>query len=191
MTRRTKDGAGSPSRARTASKRAAKSPLNEASRLLERGRLDEAFHLFFEAARAGDASAQLNVGYLYDTGRGVARSRTSALAWYRKAVRGGQAAAANNIGTIYRDEGRLRLAVRWFEKSAAMGDPDALLEVARLYAGPLEDLVKAKKLLTRVRGSKRASADGRKEAEQLLRTLEQRQRWPLPLPAPVRKCRDF
>lgn len=176
MKRRAKDGAGSPSRARPASKRAATSPLAEASRLLERGRVDEAFHLFFEAAKAGDSRAQLSVGYLYDTGQGVARSRTSALAWYRKAVRGDEASAANNIGTIYRDEGRLRLAVRWFEKAAAMGDPDALLEVARLYAGPLEEPVKARKLLARVHGSKRTSVDGRKEAERLLRTLEQRQR---------------
>jgi len=143
---------------------------------MERGRIEEAFHLFFEAAKAGDSRAQLNVGYLYDTGQGVARSRTSALTWYRKAVRGGEAAAANNIGTIYRDEGRLRLAVRWFEKAATMGDGDALLEVARLYAGPLEEPAKARKLLARVRTSKRASVDSQEEAARLLRSLEQRPR---------------
>ncbi|KFE60878.1 tetratricopeptide repeat protein [Hyalangium minutum] len=154
----------------------AENPFSEATRLMARGRIKAAFHRFFEAAKAGDSRAQLNVGYLYDTGHGVARSRTSALAWYRKAVRGGEAAAANNIGTVYRDEGRLRLAVRWFEKSAAMGDKDALLEVARLYAGPLEEPVQARKVLARVRDSKRASAGSRKEAAQLLRKLEQRQR---------------
>jgi hypothetical protein len=159
-----------------ASKPAEESPFPEASRLMERGRIEEAFHLFFEAAKAGDSRAQLNVGYLYDTGQGVPRSRTSALAWYRRAVRGGEAAAANNIGTIYRDEGRLRLAVRWFEKASAMGDGDALLEVARLYAGPLEEPAKARKLLAKVRTSKRASADSQEEAERLLQTIEQRER---------------
>jgi TPR repeat protein len=126
---------------------------------MEQGRIEDAFRLFFAAAKAGDSRAQLNVGYLYDTGQGVVRSRALALQWYRKAVRGGEAAAANNIGTIYRDEGRLRLAVRWFEKAAAMGDGDAVLEVAKLYAGPLEEPTKARKLLSRVRTSKRATAD--------------------------------
>ena len=151
-------------------------PFSEASRLLERGKIQEAFRLFFEAAKTGDSRAQLNVGYLYDTGQGVSRSRTQALQWYRKAVKQGEAAAANNIGTIYRDEGRLRLAVRWFEKAAAMGDGDALLEVAKLYAGPLEEPARARKLLLRVRSSKRAAAESRDEAERLLHTLEQRER---------------
>jgi TPR repeat protein len=143
---------------------------------LERGKVKEAFRLFFTAAKAGDSRAQLNVGYLYDTGQGVSRSRTHAMQWYRKAVQQGEAAAANNIGTIYRDEGRMRLAVRWFEKAAAMGDGDALLEMAKLYAGPLEEPAKARKLLVRVRSSKRAAAESRDEAERLLHTIEQRER---------------
>jgi hypothetical protein len=157
-------------------KASAETPFSDASRLLERGKVEEAFRLFFAAAKAGDSRAQLNVGYLYDTGQGVSRSRTHALQWYRKAVQQGEAAAANNIGTIYRDEGRLRLAVRWFEKAAAMGDGDALLEMAKLYAGPLEEPAKARKLLVRVRSSKRAAAESRDEAERLLNTLEQRVR---------------
>ena len=88
----------------------------------------------------------------------------------------GEAAAANNVGTIYRDEGRLRLALRWFEKAAAMGDGDALLEMARLQAGPLQDTAEARKLLSRVLKSKRATLDSREDAERLLRTLEQRER---------------
>ncbi|WP_224246712.1 tetratricopeptide repeat protein [Hyalangium gracile] len=150
--------------------------FSRASQLLEKGRLQDAFRIFLEAAKAGDSSAQVNVGYLYDTGQGVSRSRAQAMAWYRKAARQGEAAAANNIGTIYRDEGRLGLAMRWFGKAAAMGDDDALLEMARLYAGPLEEPAKARRLLSRVASSKRATIDSREQAEQLLRTLEQRQR---------------
>ncbi len=145
-------------------------------RLLEQGRLTEAFQHFLAAAKAGDSRAQLTVGYLYDTGQGVDRSRTHAMTWYRKAVRSQEAAAANNIGTIYRDEGRLRLAIRWFEKAATLGDGDALLEMAALYAGPLEEPARARKLLARVRSSKRATADSKALAERLLHTLEQRQR---------------
>jgi TPR repeat protein len=148
----------------------------QASRLLERRRIKEAFQLFLEAAQAGNSSAQLNVGYFYDTGQGVSRSRAQAGYWYRRAVRQGEAAAANNIGTIYRDEGRLRLAVRWFGKAADMGDGDALLEMAKLYLGPLEEPTKARRLLTRVLASKRATLDSQEQAERLLRTLEQQQR---------------
>ncbi len=154
----------------------ADTPFAQASRLLERGRIQEAFRLFLEAAKAGDSSAQLNVGYLYDTGQGITRSRPQAVYWYRRAVRQGEAAAANNIGTLYRDEGRLRLAVRWFGKAADMGDGDALLKMAKLYAGPLEEAAKARRLLSRVLTSKRASLDSQEQAERLLRTLEQQQR---------------
>ncbi|MFL5346518.1 MAG: tetratricopeptide repeat protein [Hyalangium sp.] len=148
----------------------------QASRLLERGRIAEAFRLFLEAAKAGNSRAQLTVGYLYDTGQGVSRSRTQAMSWYRRAVRQGDAAAANNIATLYRDEGRLRLAIRWFEKAAALGDGDALLEMAKLYAGPLEEPAKARRLLSRVLKSKRAAPDSQEQAERLLHTLDQQQR---------------
>ncbi|WP_224368984.1 tetratricopeptide repeat protein [Hyalangium versicolor] len=147
-----------------------------ASQLLERGQFTEAFRLFLEAAQAGDSRAQVTVGYLYDTGQGVSQSRTQALLWYRKASHKGVASAATNIATIYRDEGRLRLAVRWFEKAAALGDDEALLDMARLYAGPLEEPAMARKLLSRVLRAKRASEDNREQAERLLQTLEQRQR---------------
>lgn len=148
----------------------------QASRLLERGRIEEAFRLFLEVAKAGNSRAQLTVGYLYDTGEGVGRSRLQAMSWYRRAVRQGEAAAATNIATIYRDEGRLRLAIRWFDKAAGLGDGDALLEMAKLYAGPLEEPAKARRLLSRVLRSKRAAPDNREQAERLLHTLDQQQR---------------
>lgn len=151
-------------------------PLLAARNLLRKGRLEEAFGLFLSAAEAGDTGAQLNVGYLYDTGQGVRASRTQALYWYRKAFRQGKAEAATNIAAIYRDEGRLRLALRWFEKAVALGDSDALLDMAALQGGPLKDAASARRLLSRVLRSKRVNADSRERAERLLHELEQRQR---------------
>lgn len=138
---------------------------------MEKGRLEEAFGLFLEAAKAGDTGAQMSVGYLYDTGQGVRASRTQAMHWYRQAAQQGKAAAATNIGAIYRDEGRLRLALRWFEKAVALGDGDALLDMAMLQSGPLKDAAGARRLLSRLLRSKRASADSRKRAERLLGEL--------------------
>jgi hypothetical protein len=73
--------------------------------LWDKGRLKEAFQLFSSAARAGDLSSQLNVGYFYDCGIGTKQNKKSALRWYMKAHKRGNSSATNNIGTIYRDRG--------------------------------------------------------------------------------------
>ncbi len=142
--------------------------FSRACRLLDEGRAREAFRLFSAAARAGHLEAQSNLGYLFDTGTGVRRSRLKALHWYRKAARRGDPAAANNIGTVFRDEGRPRLALRWFEKAIALGNEDALLELAKLYAGPLEDSRMATRLLKKVLSSKRVTVFSQEQAQRLL-----------------------
>jgi TPR repeat protein len=107
--------------------------------------------LLLRLAEAGDESSQLNVGVAYDTGRGVRKSRARALYWYRQGARRNDWASASNIGTIYRDEGRPLLALRWFEKAVGWGDADALLEIAKLYLGPLDEHRRAKQALIRLR----------------------------------------
>jgi TPR repeat protein len=146
--------------------------FSRACMLLDEGRARAAFHLFFAAARAGHLEAQSNLGYLFDTGTGVRRSRIEALHWYRKAARRGDPAAANNIGALFRDEGRPRLAVRWFEKAVALGNADALLEMAKLYAGPLKDSRMAMRLLKKVLTAKRVAVVSQEQAQQLLERLE-------------------
>ncbi len=124
--------------------------FNEADAQLDAGHPREAFRLFHEAARAGHRASWLSVGYCFDMGLGVRRSREKALFWYRKAASKGDGAAANNIGTVYRDEGRPRLAARWFQKAVSLGNTGALLNLAKLYLGPLNDRAKARSALTRV-----------------------------------------
>ncbi len=145
--------------------------FHEASALWDEGRIKEAFRLFLAAAKAGDSSSQVNVGFFYDTGQGVKKSRTQAMYWYRKAARRGDAAAATNIGTVYRDEKRPRLALRWFEKAVALGDEGAMLHMARLYAGPLESPMKARRLLRKVLASKNVTEDSQEQAAQILEQL--------------------
>jgi uncharacterized protein len=89
------------------------------------------------AKRGNDSRAMLNLGYFYDVGIGVKKNRTAAMNWYRKAYRHGDECAANNIGTVYRSEGKPKQALYWFAKAVEMGDVDANLEIARVY---LEDL---------------------------------------------------
>ena len=142
--------------------------FNEADALLDAGHHREAFRLFHEAARAGHRASWLNVGYCFDVGRGVRRSRERALFWYRKAAKKGNGAAATGIGTVYRDEGRPRLAARWFLKAVSLGDTDALLDLAKLYLGPLNDRTKARSALARVARARNVTEDTREQAKALL-----------------------
>lgn len=142
--------------------------FNEADAQLDAGHHREAFRLFHEAARAGHRASWLNVGYCFAMGLGVRRSREKALFWYRKAVSKGDGSAANNIGTVYRDEGRPRLAARWFQKAVSLGDMDALLNLAKLYLGPLNDPAKARSALARVARARNVTENTREQAEALL-----------------------
>jgi TPR repeat protein len=146
--------------------------FNEADALVDASHHREAFRLFHEAARAGHRASWLNVGYCFAVGLGVRRSRERALFWYRKAVKKGQGAAATSIGTVYRDEGRPRLAARWFLKAVSMGDTDALLDLAKLYLGPLDDRAKARSALARVARARDVTVDTQEQAEALLSQLQ-------------------
>ena len=57
------------------------------------------------SAEAGDASAQSNLGAMYDQGRGVPQDAAGAIAWYRRAAEQGHARAQYNLGGMY-DQGR-------------------------------------------------------------------------------------
>lgn len=97
------------------------------------GDLSRAFELFFLGAEAGDASCQLNLGYFYDCGLHVARDRRVARHWYHRAYRQGEASAASNIATFYRDAHEDGRMIWWWRAAIRMGDGDALLELGRCY----------------------------------------------------------
>jgi TPR repeat protein len=143
-----------------------------ANELAEDGKNREAVQLLLKAAKAGNLSAQLNLGVHLATGKGARPSREKALYWYKRAARRGYAAAASNIGCIYRDQRRARLALRWFEKAVALGDDDAMLEVAKLCLGTLRDTKRAKRLLAKVLSSKRVTLDTQEEAARLQKEFQ-------------------
>lgn len=51
-------------------------------------------------AKRGDPEAQLNLGFLYATGRGVARDQEEALRWYQSSAEGGNALALETLSII-------------------------------------------------------------------------------------------
>ena len=141
----------------------------EADRQWEGGKLRSTFQLLLRCAKAGESGAQLNLGYMYDTGAGIKRNRERAMYWYRRAYRNGYASAANNIGTIFRDEGQPKAALAWFERAIRMGDDDPNLEIAKLCLGPLGEGRKAILHLRRAIAGVNVCEASRDEARKLLK----------------------
>ena len=104
-----------------------------AEKLELQGRDHLAWLARLRAARRGDSSAQLNLGNMYSDGRGVRRSRSKARYWLRKALRGGYAHAANNLGIVHMEGRRFFRAQHWLEKAVSAGDDDARLHLGLLY----------------------------------------------------------
>jgi len=147
-----------------------------ASKRWDQGRLRSAFRLFLSAAKAGDPSAQHNLGYFYDVGVGVKRNRDAALYWYRRAFRHGYRTAASNIGTIYRDEERSKQALSWFQRAIRLGDADANLEVAKILLRTKGESARAITYLKRATEAKSrdVTAGSKREAHRLLKKLARR-----------------
>jgi TPR repeat protein len=159
----------SPSRQHKASRRRSTDDLFvRASQQEEQGKLRSAFRLYLAAVEAGNRDCQINLGYCYDTGTGVRRNRSAALYWYKRAYRRGEAVAANNIGTVWRDEGQLKRALSWFEKACALGDEEAHLEIGKHYLQNAHDYARAIRHLEKVRQSRRVTEAGQEEAARLL-----------------------
>ena len=83
-----------------------------------------------QKAGLGVASAQVVLGLMYATGKGVPRDDRQAMAWLQKAADQGNAEAQFCLGRMYangrgvaQDSGR---AVTWYQKAAAQGEPQAV-----------------------------------------------------------------
>jgi TPR repeat protein len=140
---------------------------DRSGRVLVRCNSRYAVRLFQRAARSGDASAATSLAYAYDVGKGIRCNTALALKWYRRAVRMGDRTAAANMATVYRDQGKLRLAHRWVMQAADMGDGDAAVTAGYgcLYGiGVRKDISAARRMLQHALRSDCISAYGREEA---------------------------
>ena len=81
-------------------------------------------------AEQGDASAQYNLGVMYDLGEGVTQDYKTAVKWYRLSAEQGNASAQYNLGLMYaKGLGLIKdnlFAHMWFNISASNGDKDAV-----------------------------------------------------------------
>jgi TPR repeat protein len=94
-------------------------------------------HQLQAKAEAGDAGAQAALGEAYRDGKGVSKSDTTALKWFRKAADQGDGAAENSLGLMYRmGQGVARdseEAVRWYKKAAKHGNGTAMFNLGAAY----------------------------------------------------------
>jgi Sel1 repeat len=110
----------------------------DARRAFDAGLFEKARHLWLPLAAAGDAEAALNLGLLYDLGRGVPQDSSTAYRWYRQAAEAGVAQAAFNVAVLLdsgagvpRDGAEAAL---WYARAAAGGYHRAQYALAQLYA---------------------------------------------------------
>jgi len=100
---------------------------------------EETVRLLQRDADQGNASAQVRLGYFYETGRGgLAKDDRRAARLYKLAADQGNAAARNNLGVLYRDGGGGltkddREALRLFKLAADQGNAYAQQNLGGFY----------------------------------------------------------
>jgi TPR repeat protein len=89
------------------------------------GDYDSALSICTKAAEQGNASAQYNLGLMFNSGQGVPQDYKQALYWLTKAAEQGIARAQYNLGLAF-DNGQgvpqdYKQAIYWFTKAAEQG----------------------------------------------------------------------
>jgi TPR repeat protein len=147
--------------------------FDEGVRLYKAGDMAGAAREFRRCASMGDASCQLQLGWQYEEGKGVARNLGEAVRWYRAAAEQHNPRAADNLGNMYQ-LGRgvaknCKTAVEWYARGALQNDHPSLYSLARMYQygfGVKEDRAKAHALY------RQAAALGNGKAREALATFD-------------------
>lgn len=101
------------------------------------GQFDDALRIWQTLADQGDANAQINLGALYDNGKGVAEDPATAVKWYRLAASQGNRQAQYYLGLMYATGRGVALdmsaATEWYFKAAQQGFAKAQFNLGLLY----------------------------------------------------------
>ncbi len=104
-----------------------------ADALMDAGERRHAFGLLLRGAEAGDLTCADRLGICFTDGEGTRRDVDAGLRWLRWAHRRGSSIAATNIAITYADNGRWRLAAKWWARSVAAGDGDDRIDLAMCF----------------------------------------------------------
>ena len=150
----------------------------EGDRLFNANDMAGAARAYARCADMGDATCQLNLGWLYEQGKGVPRNLATAVRWYRASAEQNNPKAVENMGNMYQ-AGRgvpknCKTAVEWYARGALQNDQYNLYSLARMYHygfGVKEDRAKAHALY------RQSAALGNQKAREALITFD-RFSWP-------------
>ena len=97
----------------------------------------EAVKYFTIAAEKGDKTAQANLGYCYDTGKGITQDHIKAVRWYSSAAEKGVRAAQFNLALCYEYAKGVKkdyvAAAYWYRKAAEQGHTNAQCSLGCCY----------------------------------------------------------
>jgi TPR repeat protein len=88
---------------------------------------------FKRAADAGLVDARVNVGLMYERGRGVAVDTAEALRWYETAASAGSGRAMNSVGQVYQARRDYARAREWFIRADEAGEADGATNLGVLF----------------------------------------------------------
>ena len=96
-----------------------------------------AYDSWIESARKGNATAQYNLGLIFEQGTGVRKNLKTAVTWYQKAAKQGHVASEYNLATmLHFGQGIAKneyAAAKWYERAAKQGHIAAQSSLAYLY----------------------------------------------------------
>lgn len=123
---------------------------NDAMAAYSRGDYVAAAAKFQSLAEKGNAKAQFNLGFMYNSGDGVAQNYGEAVKWFRMAAKQGDVMAQYSLGGMYfRGEGvaqNYAEAVEWLRMAAEQGDSYAQVDLGFIFGsgtGVLTNYVEA------------------------------------------------
>lgn len=89
-------------------------------------------------AGKGDKAAQMELGNIYFSGRGVPKDRRQAFKWYMACAKQGVPLAQNYVGVMYENglgiDRNFEDALIWLRRASAQGSPEGQFELAMLYS---------------------------------------------------------
>ena len=112
--------------------------LNKGLIAAQNGDFTTALKEWMPLAKQGNASAQNNLGVMFQQGNGVRQDYKEALKWYRLAAEKGDAYAGFNLGDLYENGNGVQQdyqkAVKWFRVAAQQGNVEAQTNLGLMYA---------------------------------------------------------
>ena len=98
----------------------------------------EALNRYKKAVELGNTSSLIDIGYMYEKGRGVSQSFIEAKKWYDKAATAKVKGAEHHIGFLYETGGTglpqdYNAAMKQYKIAAERGETASMLRIGMLY----------------------------------------------------------